>query len=73
MNILFLAADFPKPGSPIGGVFNQRSVAALKEIGEHVEVLVPRPYAPPVLSSLVSALEDMLRHPPLKYEKGRST
>ena len=70
MNILFLAPDFPKPGSPIGGVFNQRSVAALKEIGEHVEVLVPRPYALPLLSSLVPRWKIYASTPAFEVRKG---
>jgi teichuronic acid biosynthesis glycosyltransferase TuaC len=53
MKILVLAPDYPKPGRPLGGSFNQRSVAALRELCDGVEVLSPRPYAPPLISSLV--------------------
>jgi glycosyltransferase involved in cell wall biosynthesis len=39
---------------PLGGSFNERSVAALKRLCEHVEVLVPRPYVPSVLAGVHS-------------------
>jgi teichuronic acid biosynthesis glycosyltransferase TuaC len=52
MRILVVAPDYPKPGSPLGGSFNEGSAIALKEIGNDVEVLVPRPYAPSLVSSL---------------------
>lgn len=53
MRVLLLVPDYPKPGAPLGGTFNERSAIALKEMGNDVEVLVPRPYAPPLISSLV--------------------
>ena len=53
MRVLVLAPDYPKPGRDFGGLFNERSVNALKDLCDGVEVLVPRPYAPPVLSLLV--------------------
>lgn len=52
MKLLVLAPDYPKPGRPLGGAFNERSVAALKELCDYVEVLAPRPLAPPMLASL---------------------
>src|SRR5262245_15855119 len=53
MKLLVLASDYPKPGRLFGEIFNERSVAALKELCDGVEVLAPRPYAPRLLSSVV--------------------
>ena len=53
MKILVLAPDYPKPGRLFGGIFNERSVLALKELCDSLEVLAPRPYAPPLISSCV--------------------
>ena len=53
MKLLVLAPDYPKPGRLFGGIFAERSVAALKELCDGVEVLAPRPYAPRLLSSLI--------------------
>ncbi len=53
MNILVVVPDYPKPGAPNGGIFNEKSVAALQELCDAVGVLAPRPYAPPLISSLV--------------------
>src|SRR5262245_51080977 len=53
MKVLVLAPDYPKPGRQFGGVFNERCVTALKGLCDDIQVLIPRPYAPPVLSSLV--------------------
>jgi len=52
MKILVLAPSYPYANRPFAS-FNERSVAALRELCESVEVLAPRPYAPPFLSSLV--------------------
>jgi teichuronic acid biosynthesis glycosyltransferase TuaC len=51
LKLLVLAATYPFPARQFAGIFNERSVLALKEQCESVEVLSPRPYAPPVLSS----------------------
>ena len=53
MKILVFVPDYPKPGHPFGGAFNERTVIALRELCDDVEVLVPRPYAPPLISSCV--------------------
>ncbi len=50
MKILALAGAYPHAGHPFSGIFNERCVAALRELCDHVEVLVPRPYVPPLLS-----------------------
>ena len=53
MKILVLAPYYPHRDDSFSGIFNERCVATLSELCDSVEVLVPRPYAPPVLSSLV--------------------
>ncbi len=47
-----MAASYPFPARQFAGIFNERCVLALKEQCELVEVLSPRPYAPPGLSLL---------------------
>lgn len=53
MKLLVLAQGYPYLGHPTSGPFNERSVAVLHEMCAKVEVLVPRPYAPPLLAALV--------------------
>jgi len=53
MKILVIVPDYPYPDYPFSGIFNERSVLALGEFCDTVEVLAPHPYAPPILSSLV--------------------
>lgn len=50
MRILVVASNYPHPGHPFSGAFNEKCVAALKEICKEVVVLAPRPYVPPLLS-----------------------
>src|SRR5215470_15531914 len=52
LKLLVLAASYPYPAMEFAGIFNERSVLALKEQCELVEVLCPRPYLPPGLSLL---------------------
>ena len=52
MKLLFLAPYYPYPNYLSLGSFNERSARVLSELCDTVEVLVPRPYAPPLLSSL---------------------
>jgi teichuronic acid biosynthesis glycosyltransferase TuaC len=52
MKLLFLAPYYPQPNYLSSGHFNERSARALSAFCDIVEVLVPRPYAPPLLSSL---------------------
>jgi teichuronic acid biosynthesis glycosyltransferase TuaC len=61
MKLLVLAAYYPHRDYLFSGIFNERSAFALRELCESVEVLVPRPYAPPLLCSL-SARWKMYRH-----------
>jgi teichuronic acid biosynthesis glycosyltransferase TuaC len=52
MKLLFLAAYYPHPNYLFSGIFNERSASVLSELCDVVEVLVPCPYAPPLLSAL---------------------
>jgi teichuronic acid biosynthesis glycosyltransferase TuaC len=49
MNTLVVVSNYPHPGHRFSGIFNERSVAALKEHCEFIAVLAPRPYVPKVL------------------------
>lgn len=42
------ALNHPDPVNGTWGLFNKRSLAALRETGANLDVVVPRPYAPPV-------------------------
>ncbi len=48
MNLLVLPSQYPFPGYPFRGAFNERSVAALRNICKSVEILSPRPFVPPL-------------------------
>lgn len=50
MNLLLIPASYPHPGAGWAGAFNEHSARALQKSGHHVEVLVPRPYAPRLLA-----------------------
>src|SRR5712691_3693561 len=54
MKLLVVAPSYPHPSHPAAGTFNERCVHALKDLCDNVEVLIPRPYAPPLLSSMRS-------------------
>ncbi len=49
MKILAIAPYYPHSGNPLAGTFIEKCVLAFKELGDHVEVLAPRPYIPPFL------------------------
>jgi glycosyltransferase involved in cell wall biosynthesis len=53
VRILVVVSNYPRPGRRFSGVFNQRSVAALREHCESIVVLSPRPYVPPLLTSIL--------------------
>jgi len=53
MNVLVLASTYPHPGHPYSGIFNEKCVHVLSKICRRVEVLAPRPYVPPVVSSFI--------------------
>ena len=53
MKILVIAPYYPYADYPAWGAFNERAASTLTELCDKVEVLAPRPYAPPVVSSLV--------------------
>jgi teichuronic acid biosynthesis glycosyltransferase TuaC len=52
LNLLLLASAYPHAGDPLGGIFNQRCATVLKPLCGRLEVLAPRPYAPPVLGRM---------------------
>jgi teichuronic acid biosynthesis glycosyltransferase TuaC len=52
MKVLVVVPDYPSAERPMGGSFNARSVLVLKDLCEAIEVLVPRPYAPLLMSTL---------------------
>jgi len=51
MKLLVVVSNYPHPGHPSSGAFNERSARALQELGHGVEVLAPRPYAPRSLAA----------------------
>jgi teichuronic acid biosynthesis glycosyltransferase TuaC len=53
VKLLVLAANYPYPNQPLSGIFNERCVAALRELCDQVEVLAPRPYVPLLLSRVM--------------------
>jgi teichuronic acid biosynthesis glycosyltransferase TuaC len=53
MRILVVVSNYPHPGHRFSGIFNERSVNALKENCELVAVLAPRPYVPNVLTNFL--------------------
>ncbi len=52
MKILALPSNYPCTGYPLAGVFNEKCVYALKELCDHIEVVVPRPFIPSFLALL---------------------
>jgi len=46
MKLLVVVANYPYAGYKFSGIFNERSVTALKQHCAALEVLVPRPYVP---------------------------
>lgn len=65
MKLLVLVSNYPHSGYLFSGIFNERSILALNELCEKVEVLAPRPYAPSFVVSLVprwQAYARILRH-----------
>jgi glycosyltransferase involved in cell wall biosynthesis len=52
LKILVLASNYPNTARPLAAAFNEKSVAALRGLCEQVTVLAPRPYTPPLFSSL---------------------
>lgn len=70
MKILVLASNYPHPGYRFSGIFNERSVHALSKLCDRVEVLAPRPYVPPLLSSLVPRWKSYATVPRYKNEDG---
>ncbi len=52
MNILALPSQYPYPGYPFCGIFNERSLGVLSNLNQSIEVLAPQPYVPPFFSLL---------------------
>jgi teichuronic acid biosynthesis glycosyltransferase TuaC len=52
MNLLVVASNYPYEGNRFSGIFNQRSVEALREYCESLVVLAPRPYVPALIKWL---------------------
>src|SRR5688572_13170927 len=50
VRLLLIAPSYPHPAAEWAGAPNEHSVAALRTIVEHVEVVVPRPFAPRFLA-----------------------
>ncbi|MDH3601001.1 MAG: glycosyltransferase family 4 protein [Candidatus Tectomicrobia bacterium] len=74
MKLLVVTSAYPYPGHEFAGIFNERCVAALQEHCEHVEVLTPRPYVPPLLTRLstVPRWKDYAMQPPHERRQGVS-
>jgi teichuronic acid biosynthesis glycosyltransferase TuaC len=53
MKLLVVASSYPHSGHPYSGTFNAKCVDALSKLCKTVEVLVPRPYVPPFVSSFM--------------------
>jgi glycosyltransferase involved in cell wall biosynthesis len=70
MKILVLAQNYPYRGHPLAAPFNEWCVKALRELCDGVEVLVPRPYAPPVLSALVPRWQVYAQIPAYEMRQG---
>jgi len=49
MNILILAGAYPYSMRPSSGIFNEKCVKALKDMGHQLVVVAPRPYVPSFL------------------------
>src|SRR5262245_49327391 len=47
---ILVVADYPRPGKESASIFNERSVRALGDLCERIEVIAHRPYLPSVLS-----------------------
>jgi teichuronic acid biosynthesis glycosyltransferase TuaC len=52
MKLLVVVFNYPHPGHRFSGIFNERSVEALKHHCELVTVLAPRPYVPSLLNKI---------------------
>ena len=55
MKLLVVVSNYPHAGHRFSGIFNERSVAALKEYCEFVAVLAPRPYIPNLVTKILPA------------------
>jgi teichuronic acid biosynthesis glycosyltransferase TuaC len=72
VNILVVAPNYPYPSYRSSGIFNEKSAYALSKLCNRVEVLVPSPYVPPLLPSLVPRWKAYATVPRYKSENGIS-
>ena len=70
MNILVLASYYPNDGHPFAGIFNERNAIALNKLCGHVEVLAPRPFVPPLLSSVKQRWKAYTKIAPYEIRNG---
>jgi teichuronic acid biosynthesis glycosyltransferase TuaC len=70
VKVLVLAQNYPYLGHPLAAPFNERSVNALRDLCDGLEVLVPRPYAPPVLSALMPRWQVYAQIPAYEMRQG---
>jgi len=69
MNLLVIGS-YPHEGYIYSGVFNRRSVEAIKELAHQVEVLAPRPYVPHMLTLCRSRWKTYHQIPPRETRDG---
>lgn len=72
MNILVVAPNYPYPAYRSSGIFNEKCAHALSKLCDQVHVLVPSPYVPPLLPSLVPRWKAYATAPRYKTENGIS-
>ncbi len=70
MKILVLAPSYPYEGHSFAGTFNEKSAVALSKLCETVQVLIPRPYAPAVVSSLLPRWKGYSQIPSYEIRSG---
>ena len=70
MNLLLIPANYPYDGAEWFGPQNERSALVLKGIVQHVEVLMPRPYAPRLLAAINDRWGGYARIPRMHVRRG---
>jgi teichuronic acid biosynthesis glycosyltransferase TuaC len=70
VNVLLVAARYPHPGHSFGGVFTERSADVLRGLCEQVEVVAPRPFAPPIIRALAPRWQSYAQIPPRETRNG---
>jgi teichuronic acid biosynthesis glycosyltransferase TuaC len=72
MKLLVLASYYPNDGHPFSGPFTERNAITLKNLCDSVEVLAPRPFVPPLLSSLKPRWQAYTKIPQQEIRNGLS-